>query len=102
MLGTIRVISRMSRTEMVTRVAVSRLRKSLVFLFLMTMTRKRMLRKMARKERADQEIQYHVWPGITLINMNMIREERRENYVNSVLPQFPAESKPDSWVHFLP
>ena len=65
MLGTILVTSRMSSTEMVTRQAVRRLLKSLTFLFLMTMTRKRMLRTRARTEMTDQEIHHHVAPGMT-------------------------------------
>lgn len=65
MLGTILVMSRMSKTEMVTRLAVRRERKSLVFLFLITMARKRMLRRRARKEIAAQEIHHQVAPGTT-------------------------------------
>ena len=65
MLGIILVMSRISRTEMVTRLAVSRERKSLVFLFLITMARKRMLRRRARKEMAAQEIHHQVAPGTT-------------------------------------
>ena len=66
MLGTNLVMSRMSRTEMVTRAAVRRLLKSLVFLFLMTITKKSKLRKMARTEIADQVIHHQVGLGITL------------------------------------
>ena len=67
MLGTILVMSRMSRTAMVTRVAVSRLRKSLVFLFLMTITRNRRLRTMAAKARVAQPIHHQVGLGMTEI-----------------------------------
>ena len=65
MLGTILVMSRMSSTETVTRAAVSRLRKSRVFLFLITITRKRMLRTRARQEMTDHEIHHQVSPGMT-------------------------------------
>ena len=67
MLGMILVMSRMSRTEMVTRVAVRRLRKSRVFLFLMTITRNSRFRMRAAKARADQPIHHQVGLGITEI-----------------------------------
>ena len=76
MLGMILVTSSMSRTEMVTRVAVSKLRKSLVFLFLMTITRKSRLRRRAAKAMADQLIHHQVGPGITEICRNVeIKQE---------------------------
>ena len=76
MLGMILVTSSMSRTETVTRVAVSKLRKSLVFLFLMTMTRKRRLRRMAAKAMTDQLIHHQVGLGIREICRNVeIKQE---------------------------
>ena len=65
MLEMILVMSRMSRTEMVTRQAVSKLLKSLVFLFLMTMIRKSRLRNTARNEMTDHDIHHQVAAGTT-------------------------------------
>ena len=65
MLGAILPISKISRTEIVMRTAVSRLLRSLAFLFLMTITRKRRLRNMAKNERADQPAHHQLGLGIT-------------------------------------
>ena len=65
MLGAILPISRISRTDMVMRTAVRRLLRSLAFLFLMTMMRKRRLRKMPTNERTDQPAHHHAGLGMT-------------------------------------
>ena len=64
-LGIIRAMSRMSRTEMVMRTAVKRLLRSRIFLFFVTMIRKRRLRNMARKDMRDQPAHHQFGLGIT-------------------------------------
>ena len=65
MLEMILATSRMSRTEMETRQAVSELLKSIVFLFLITMLRKSRLRNNARNEMTDHDIHHQIAAGTT-------------------------------------
>ena len=82
---------------MVTRVAVSRLRKSLVFLFLMTITRKSRFSTRAAKARAAQPIHHQVGLEMTEIwrrNKGERKQEHCSLELLSLLPDYPAEGLP--------